>query len=110
MRWAGAYSLIGPAAIEALSIFVLDRLFLGVTGMDPKRGATIIEPEEAAMLRAMVRQAREVTAVAGSSKMGMVIPAVICPPRDIDLLITDDGMSDEASRTFAAHDIHVIAV
>jgi DeoR family transcriptional regulator, aga operon transcriptional repressor len=48
MRWAGAYSLIGPAAIETLSIFVLDRLFLGVTGMDPERGATKIEPEEAA--------------------------------------------------------------
>ncbi len=107
MRRAGAQSLIGPAAIEALSIFVLDRLFLGVTGMDPERGATIIEPEVAARDG---RAALEVIVVTGSSKMGMVIPAVICPPRDIDVLITDDGMSDEASRTFAAHDIHVIAV
>jgi DeoR family transcriptional regulator, aga operon transcriptional repressor len=110
MRWAGAYSLIGPAAIETLNMFVLDRLFLGVTGMDPERGATMIEPEEAAVLRVMVRQAREVIVVADSSKMGMVSPAVICPPRDIDLLITDDGISDEASRAFAANDIRVIAV
>jgi DeoR family transcriptional regulator, aga operon transcriptional repressor len=58
----------------------------------------------------MSRQALDVIVVASSSKMGMVIPAVICPPRDIDVLITDDGISDEASRTFTAHDIRVIAV
>ncbi len=110
MRWAGAYSLIGPAAIETLNMFVLDRLFLGVTGVDPDRGATMIEPEEAAVLRVMVRQAREVIVVADSSKMGMVSPAVICLPRDIDVLITDDGISDEAARAFAAKDIRVIAV
>ncbi len=110
MRWAGAYSLIGPAAIETLNMYVLDRLFLGVTGMDPERGATMIEPEEAAVLRVMVRQAREVVVVADSSKVGMVSPAVICPSRDIDVLITDDGISDAASRAFAANNIRVLAV
>jgi DeoR family transcriptional regulator, aga operon transcriptional repressor len=110
MRWAGAYSLIGPAAIETLNMYVLDRLFLGVTGMDAERGATMIEPEEAAVLRVMVRQAREVIVVADSSKLGMVSPAVICAPRDIDLLITDDGISHEISRAFAASDIRVLRV
>jgi DeoR family transcriptional regulator, aga operon transcriptional repressor len=110
MRWAGAYSLIGPAAIETLNMYVLDRLFLGVTGMDPERGATMIEPEEAAVLRVMVRQAREVIVVADSSKVGMASPAVICPARDIDVLITDDGISSEASRAFSASDIRVHAV
>lgn len=110
MRWAGAYSLIGPSAIETLSMFVLDRVFLGVTGMDPERGATMIESEEAAVLRVMVRQAREVIVVADSSKMGMVSPAVICTPREIDLLITNDGISDEATRAFAASEIRVLAV
>jgi DeoR family transcriptional regulator, aga operon transcriptional repressor len=110
MRWAGAYSLIGPAAIETLNMFVLDRLFLGVTGMDSERGATTIEPEEAAVLRVMIRQAREVIIVADSSKISMVSPAVICLPREIDLLITDDGISKEASHAFAANDVRVIAV
>ncbi len=110
MRWAGAYSLIGPAAIETLNMYVLDRLFLGVTGIDPERGATMIEPEEAAVLRVMVRQAREVIVVADSSKVGMVSPAVICPLRDIDVLITDDGISDEAARTFAANGVRVVSV
>ena len=110
MRWAGAYSLVGPAAIETLNMFVLDRLFLGVTGMDPDRGATMIEAEEAAVLRVMVRQAREVIVVADSSKIGMVSPAVVCSPREIDLLITDNGISKQASRAFAANNVRVIAV
>ncbi len=110
MRWAGAYSLVGPAALETLNMFVMDRLFLSVTGMDPEHGATIIEPEEAAVFREMVRQAREVIVVADSSKLGMVSRAVICPPRDIDLLITDDGISEEAAHAFAACGIRVLAV
>ena len=110
MRWAGACSLVGPAAIETLNMFVLDRLFLGVTGIDPERGATLIQPEEAAVLRVMIRQAREVIVVADSSKLGMVSPSVICPLRDIDLLITDDGITDEAARAFSASDLKVLAV
>jgi len=62
-------------------MFVLDRLFLSVTGMDPEHGATMIEPEEAAVSRVMVRQAREVVVVADSSKMGMVSPPSSAPAR-----------------------------
>ena len=110
MRWAGAFSLVGPAAIETLNMFVMDRLFLSVTGMDPERGATIIQPEEAAVFRVMVRQAREVIVVADSSKMGMVSPAVICPARDIDLLITDDGIAADTANAIMASGIHVMTV
>jgi len=39
-----------------------------------------------------------------------VSPAVICTPREIDVLITDDGISNEASRAFAANDVRVLAV
>lgn len=110
MRWAGAFSLVGPAAIETLNMFVMDRLFLGVTGMDPERGATMIEPEEAAVLRVMVKQAREVIVVADSSKMGMVSPAVICTPREIDLLITDAGIDAETATAFTSAGIRVATV
>ncbi len=110
MRWAGAFSLVGPAAIETLNMFVMDRLFLGVTGVHPERGATMIEPEEAAVLRVMVKQAREVIVVADSSKLGMVSPAVICNPREIDLLITDAGIDPGTVAAFAAAGIRVTAV
>ncbi len=110
MRWAGAFSLVGPAAIETLNMFVMDRLFLGVTGVHPERGATMIEPDEAAVLRVMVKQAREVIVVADSSKMGMVSPAVICTPREIDLLITDIGIDPDTAAAFEAAGVRVTTV
>jgi DeoR family transcriptional regulator, aga operon transcriptional repressor len=110
MRWAGAFSLVGPPAIESISAVVLDRLFVGVTGVDAIHGATIIEVEEAAVFRAMVRQAQQVVVVADSSKMGQISPAVVCPARDIDLIITDDGISEEAASAFDARKVRVLVV
>jgi DeoR family transcriptional regulator of aga operon len=110
LRWAGAFSLVGPAAIESLSVVVMDRVFLGATGVDAIHGATIIQPDEAAVFRAMARPARQVVVVADSSKIGMVSPAVICPPGKIDLLITDDGISDETKDAFAASGIRMVIV
>lgn len=108
MRWAGAFSLVGPTAIEALTLVVMDRLIVGATGVDPERGATVIEHEEAAVFRAMGRQSRQRIVVADSSKLGLVSPAVVCAPKEIDLLITDDGISGELARRFAAAGINVL--
>ena len=110
MRWPGAFSLIGPAAIETLHTVLMDKVFIGVCGIDPERGATTIQPDEAAVFREMCRRAKKVVIVADSSKVGMTSPAVICPTTDIDILITDDGISDEAIKAFKRRDVQVIAV
>jgi DeoR family transcriptional regulator of aga operon len=110
LRWANAFSLVGPGAIEALGVVVMDRLFLGATGVSAERGATVIQPDEAAVFRTMVRQARQVVIVADSSKMGLVSPAVVCTPNKIDLLITDNGISEEAKSAFAATGLKVLVV
>jgi DeoR family transcriptional regulator of aga operon len=110
MRWADAFTLIGPTAIESLNVVVMDRVFIGVCGIDPERGATTIQAEEAAVFRAMARQAKQVIVVADSSKVGMVSPAVICAVTEIDLLITDDGISDEADAAFTRSGMQVLKV
>lgn len=110
MRWAGAFSLVGPAAIESLTTIVMDKLFVGATGVDPERGATLIQAEEAAVFRAMVRQSRQRIIVADSSKLGLVSPAIVCTPREIDLLITDNGISEQLTAQFEANGIKVLAV
>jgi DeoR/GlpR family transcriptional regulator of sugar metabolism len=48
--------------------------------------------------------------VADSSKVGMISPAVICPVSDIDVLITDDGISDEALKAFTSCGVKVVSV
>ena len=58
----------------------------------------------------MARQARQVIVVADSSKMGLVSPAVVCAPKEIDLLITDNGISEETANEFAAGGVKMLAV
>lgn len=110
LRWAGAFSLVGPAAMDALAVVVMDRLFLSATGVDAEHGATLIQPDEAAVFRAMARQARQVIVVADSSKVGRVSPAVVCPVADIELLITDNGISEDAAKAFADAGVKLLAV
>jgi DeoR family transcriptional regulator of aga operon len=110
LRWAGAFSLVGPTAIDSLATVVMDRLFLSATGVDAERGATLIQPDEASVFRVMARQARQVIVVADSSKLGLVSPAVICTPKQIDLLITDHGITEEAALAFAAKGVKIMAV
>jgi len=108
MRWPGAFSLIGPTALESLNVVVMDKVFIGVCGIDPERGATTIEADEAAVFRTMSRRAKQVIVVADSSKVGMVSPAVICPTSDIQVLITDDGISAEAAKAFRRQGVHLV--
>lgn len=110
MRWAGAFSLTGSMAMESLRTVFLDKAFIGACGMDVLRGATTIEAEEAAVFRAMARQAKQVIVVADSSKIAMVSPALICPVTDIDILVTDSGINSEALAGFRASGIDVLAV
>lgn len=110
MRSQGAFSLIGPAALESLSVVMMDRVFLGVCGVDPERGATIIEADEAAVFRAMTRQTKQVVVVADSSKVGMISPVIICPATAIDVLITDDGIPDDAVAAFEKAGVQVRSV
>lgn len=110
MRWQGAFSLIGPAAIESLSVVVMDRVFVGVCGVDAHRGATTIQAEEAAVFRAMARQSKQVVVVADSSKIGMVSPVIICPANKIDVLITDEGVPEDAVAAFEDAGVQVVCV
>lgn len=110
LRWAGAFSLVGPAAIESLTAVIMNRLFLGATGVDPDRGLTVIQPEEAAVFRAMARQAQLRIVVADSSKIGHVSPAVVCTAKEIDVLITDTSIPEDIASRFREKGVRLIAV
>src|SRR5437899_7940459 len=107
VQWAGSFSLVGHAAINFLSDIYMDKVFVSVCGMDPVRGVTVIESEEALTFRAMIRQAKKVIVVADSSKLGAVPPALVCPITDIHMLITDTGAADKSVALFAERGIEV---
>ncbi len=110
MRWAGAFSMTGPIALEAVSGIFMDKVFIGGTGIDPVHGATAIEADEAAVFRAFVRQSKQTIIVADSSKIGMVSPALICPIQQIQKVITDQGIDSAMLDAFRAAGVEVIVV
>ena len=55
----------------------------------------------------MIRQARQKIVVADHRKIGAVGTALICPIDDVDILITDKGVSDEAIAPFSAKGIEI---
>ena len=60
--------------------------------------------------RAMIASAQRVVVVADHSKWNVVGLAAIAPLFDIDVLITDDGLSEAARRTLEGHVGRLIVV
>lgn len=107
VQWPGAFSMVGPTALESLQRIFFDRVFLGVCGIDPEYGATVIEPEESLIFRIMAEHAKQVVVLADSSKIGMISPALICPSSKIHAVITDEGISPEMIAAFHKKKIEI---
>jgi len=79
----------GTQTISALENMRIDKLFLGVDGLDIECGITTHHEPEAILNRKMVQAARQVIAVTDHSKFGRV-----CLHRIIDLTELDDLITD----------------
>jgi DeoR/GlpR family transcriptional regulator of sugar metabolism len=101
------FSLVGPAAIQALSTIFPDKAFIGVNGIDAEHGATAYHPDEAALNSTMVRQSREKIVVADHTKLGVLATHLICPLKEISLIITDTDATDESIAPFTPKGIAV---
>ncbi len=110
-----SYELTGPLATGVLEQVTLDIAFLGVDAIDAVAGATAHHEGEASINRLMGRQARKVVIVADSSKVGQRAFARICTPAEIDVLVTDGGItprtppcSKPPGSTLSRHDLVVL--
>lgn len=101
------FALVGPSAIQNVGEFFADKVFIGVDGIHAEHGLTTNYPDQAAIHRAMMRQARQRIVVADHRKLGQIGTALIWPAAEIDLLITDEAASDEAIALFSAKGIEV---
>ncbi len=108
LAWAWTFALAGQAALTYLRDVYMDKVFLGVTGVDVERGITTLESEEAAVSQAMLRNAKRVIVVADSQKIGHVSAALICPISAIHVLVTDTEISPKVHDELIARGIEVI--
>lgn len=88
-------ALVGPVAVRALEVLRVDTLFLGVHGLDAVAGLTTPNMEEAETNQALVGVAARTVVVADHAKWGVVGLARIVELGDVDLVLTDDGASDD---------------
>lgn len=101
------FSLVGPAAIDTLRQAFVDIVFIGADGIDAAAGLTCRNPEEAAVNRVMVTQAKRRIAVVDRSKFGTVAEWQICPVETCDLIITDAALPDAALIAFEERKLQV---
>jgi len=92
LAWDWTFAMAGPAALTSLNDIYFDKAFIGVTGLHIDHGATTLEVEEAAVIRAMVKRAKQVIVVTDSSKLQKVSPAVICSLESIHTVVTDNAL------------------
>lgn len=91
---SGEGSLVGHIAARTFSELNVDRLFLGVGGVDLVRGLTEYNVEDAVVKRAMIAHATEVNVLADAHKLGRVTFAHVASLDAVHRLVTDDGAAD----------------
>ncbi len=88
-------SLVGSIAQGNFKNFFSDKLFIGADGIDSQLGFSTPHIEEAALNRTMLKMAKKVILVVDSSKFKKRSLAIIGQLTDIDVVVTDKGLSDD---------------
>lgn len=102
------FAVVGDMAQRNASEIFVDKVFIGVDGIHPEHGLTTNYPDQAAIHRSMMRQARQRIVVADHRKIGLLGTTLIWPAREIDTLVTDKATSDEAVASFSDKKIAVL--
>jgi DeoR family transcriptional regulator of aga operon len=102
------FALVGDVAQRNVAEIFVDKVFIGVDGVHAEHGLTTNYPDQAAIHRAMMRQARQRIVVADHRKIGVVGASLICPATDFHVLITDKASSEKARAPFNGKNVTVL--
>ena len=91
---AQSQSFQGAMAEQLVSAYSFDIAFIGAAGIDVNRGTTTFN-ELIGVTRAMAEAASKVVVLASSKKLTHKMPNLELSWKNISVLITDEGISDE---------------
>jgi DeoR family fructose operon transcriptional repressor len=86
---------VGSDTVAALAELRVDAAFLGTHALSLDHGLSTPDRDEAAIKRAIVRSARQVIVLSDASKLGRESLVRFAEIADIDVLVTDAGISDD---------------
>lgn len=104
---AQSESFQGQLAEQVLKAYDFDQLFVGADGLDVERGTTTYN-ELYNLSRVMAEVAREVIVMAESEKIHRKIHNVELAWSQVDVLVTDDGLPDDARKQIQNKGVKVI--
>ena len=102
-------SFQGNIAEQVLRSYDFDQLFIGADGIDLERGTTTFN-ELVRLSQVMAEVSREVIVMVESQKIGRKMPNVELTWQQIDVLITDNKLSQADKEAIVAQGVEVICV
>lgn len=102
-------AIIGPKAVEQLSEYQVNKVFLGVCALS-ESGLSTANEEEADIKKAMIQQAQQVVLVCDSSKFEQQNFHRICGLDKVDIIITDQYPSQKLLTLIKKHAIELLVV
>ncbi|NRR33598.1 DeoR/GlpR transcriptional regulator [Oxalobacteraceae bacterium] len=100
-------SLEGARTSDMLADFQVDKLFLGVCGIDPT-GLTCASEAQVGLKRAMIEHATQVIMLADSAKFSRSFFHKLCGFEGIDILVTDQSPPPAVAEVLADLGVEVI--
>jgi len=85
--------IYGPKTIREISNFNATKAFLSISGFDIKKGLTENHILSAEVKKEMLKTAKQIIVLADSSKEGKVNFETVATFDDVDIFITDNGIS-----------------
>lgn len=101
--------ILAPAGEESMPRFHAPRLFMGAAAVGPQ-GVMQADPVLVAAERRLIDRAEEVILLVDSSKFRTQSGAIVCGLEEIDIIITDSGISPELLDLFEAAAVTVRTV
>ncbi len=105
---ATTHAAVGADTVAALSDLRADVSFLATNGISTDHGLTTPDREEAATKRGIAGAGRRTVVLADSTKFGVEASMRFAVLSEIDVLITDSGISDNDAAALAAADVEVV--
>ena len=103
-------SVVGKYAEQILSSFSCSKLFLGVDGIDVDFGLTTTDMREADLNKEMMRTAQKTIVLADSTKFRRRGFSKIANIEDVDIIITDSGISEALAQRIEEIGVELIIV
>jgi DeoR family transcriptional regulator, glycerol-3-phosphate regulon repressor len=95
------WGMFGSETINYLETFSLDVAIMSVDAIDSSRGFLLRGAQEAAVARAAITHADQTIVVADHQKFGQKAPMLVCPPKSVDVVVTDKPLEPDMAQSFA---------